>query len=69
VAGAQDADGSPRHLQLTCQGPAITFTVDGVDVAQATDPSPARGNLALMAGLLEPGKLMVAFDDLRITRP
>jgi hypothetical protein len=69
MAGAQDADGSPRHLQLTCQGPAILFTVDGKFVAEATDPSPAKGSFALMAGLLEPGKLVVAFDDLRVTRP
>jgi hypothetical protein len=69
IAGAQDAAGNPHSLQLTCQGSAISFTVDGRDVAEAADPSPAKGSLALMAGLLEPGELEVAFDDLRVTRP
>ena len=69
VAGAQDPEANPHSLQLTCQGSAITFTVDGKDVAEAVDPSPAPGTFALMAGLLEPGKLVVAFDDLRVTHP
>jgi hypothetical protein len=69
VPSTQDPEGNPHSLQLTCQGPAIMFTVDGKDVAEATDPSPAKGSFALMAGLLEPGKLVVAFDDLRVTRP
>jgi hypothetical protein len=69
VAGAQDAAGSPHSFELTCQGSAIMFAVDGRRVAEATDPSPAEGGFALMAGLLEPGKLVVAFDDLRVTRP
>jgi hypothetical protein len=69
VAGVQGAEGDPHSLQLTCQGPTIRFAVDGSDVAEAVDPSPAAGSLALMAGLLEPGKLVVAFDDLSATPP
>ena len=69
VADAQGAEGDPHTLQLTCQGSTIRFAVNGSDVAEAVDPSPATGTLALMAGLLEPGKLAVAFDDLRVTRP
>jgi hypothetical protein len=69
VASAREPEGNPHSLQLACQGPAITFTVDGEDVAEATDPSPAKGSFALMAGLLEPGKLIAAFDDLRVSHP
>jgi len=69
VPGAQDAEGDSHSLQLTCQGSAVTFAVDGLNVAEGVDPSPAPGTFALMAGLLEPGKLVVAFDDLRVTRP
>ncbi len=69
AAGAQGAGGDPHSLQLTCQGPAIRFVVDGRQAAEATDPSPATGTFALMAGLLEPGKLVATFDDLRVTRP
>jgi len=66
---AQNAEGEWRSLQLSCQGSTVEFAVDGMQVAEAIDPSPATGTFALMAGLLEPGKLVVAFDDLRATRP
>jgi hypothetical protein len=69
VPDAQNAEGEWRSLRLTCQGSAVTFAVDGSNVAEAVDPSPAPGTFALMAGLLEPGKLVVAFDNLRVTRP
>jgi len=69
VPAAQNAEGDSHSLQLTCQGSAIRFAVDGRGVAEAVDPSPETGGLALMAGLLEPGKLVVAFDNLRVTHP
>ncbi len=69
VPGAQNAEGDLHSLQLTCQGSAIRFAVDGRQVAEAVDPSPATGTFALMAGLLEPGKLVVAFDNVRVTQP
>lgn len=69
VPGAQNVEGEWRSLQLTCQGPTIRFAVDGREVAEAVDPSPATGGFALMAGLLEPGKLVVAFDNLRVNHP
>jgi hypothetical protein len=58
-----------RTLQLTCAGNEIRFAVDGTQVATATDPQPKPGSLALMAGLLEPGDLLVAFDRLAVRRP
>jgi hypothetical protein len=58
-----------RALQLTCRSDEIRFTVDGVEVATAQDPSPAAGTLALLAGLLEEGQATVAFDDLIVSVP
>jgi hypothetical protein len=56
-------------LRLTCQGSQILFAVDGTQVATAEDPAPGSGSLALMAGLLQPGELTVAFDGLEVSRP
>jgi hypothetical protein len=58
-----------RILRLTCAGSEVRFTVDGIIVAAATDPSPASGSLALMAGLLAPGELAAGFDNLEVSRP
>ena len=69
MPGEQPAEDSLHLLQLTCDGSAIVFVVDGTIAAEATDPSPARGSIALMAGLLEPGRLVVEFDDVLVTRP
>lgn len=56
-------------LQLTCKGTEVSLAVDGTRVAAAEDPAPASGTLALMAGLLETGELIVAFDDLEVNPP
>ncbi len=69
MPGEQPAEDSLHLLQLTCKGSAIVFVVDGRTAAQATDPSPATGSIALMAGLLEPGRLVVEFDDVLVTWP
>ncbi|MBM3122322.1 MAG: serine/threonine protein kinase [Chloroflexi bacterium] len=69
VPGPEPAPDAAHLLQLTCRGSAIVFVVDGATAAEATDPSPSAGSMALMAGLLEPGRLVVEFDDLLVTRP
>lgn len=58
-----------RTLRLTCEGSDVRFAVDEIEVAAATDPSPASGSLALMAGLLAPGEMAAGFDNLEVTRP
>ncbi len=58
-----------RTFRLTCAGTEVQFTVDGIVLAAATDPSPASGSLALMAGLLAPGELAAGFDNLEVSRP
>jgi serine/threonine-protein kinase len=69
VSGLEPAQGSPRLLQLTCRGAAIVFAVDGRTAAEAADPAPEAGGIAVMAGLLEQGRLVAEFDDLRVTPP
>jgi hypothetical protein len=64
-----DEPGAVRALRLTCAGSDVRFAVDGVEVAAASDPSPTAGSLALMAGLLEPGPLVVAFDQFETRQP
>jgi len=56
-------------LELICRSDEIRFAVDSVEVAVAEDPSPAAGTLALMAGLMEAGEAIVAFDHLVVSPP
>jgi hypothetical protein len=59
--------GEPQQIHVTCLGSSLTFEVNGVVLAQVTDPLPVGGDVALMAGLREPGELVVRFDDIRVT--
>ncbi|HMK08048.1 MAG TPA: serine/threonine-protein kinase [Anaerolineales bacterium] len=59
----------PWSLQLTCRGSDVRFSIDGDEVAVASDAAPATGSLALLAGLLEPGRTVASFDGLEVTRP
>jgi hypothetical protein len=58
-----------RALRLTCAGSDVRFAVDGVEVATASDPAPTAGSLALIAGPLEPGPFLVAFDQFEARQP
>jgi serine/threonine protein kinase len=69
VTASGNDPAAPRILQLVCAGSEIRFAVDGTVVATATDPSPGRGSLALLGGLLEPGEAALAFDQLQVDRP
>lgn len=61
--------GVVHHLQAICSGSALSFAADGELLGEATDPNPIAGDVALMAGLREPGQLEVAFSHLVVTRP
>jgi hypothetical protein len=69
IPGWNPSSNAPHRLRLTCDGSDIRFAVDGVEVASASDSSPTTGSLALMAGLLEPGQLLVNFDQLEVSQP
>jgi serine/threonine protein kinase len=58
----------PLQLRATCQGEVLRFEVDGITRALVNDPRPDSGDIALMAGLGEPGELVVLFDDLTVSR-
>jgi hypothetical protein len=53
-------------MNATCRGADLGLAVNGTVLAQATDPQPISGDVALMAGLGEAGELVVLFDDLEV---
>jgi hypothetical protein len=53
-------------MSASCRGAELGLELEGVVVAQATDPQPISGDVALMAGLGESGELVVLFDDLEV---
>jgi hypothetical protein len=58
-----------HHFRLTCAGDQILFEVDGILLGETTDPSPAVGDIALLAGLRGTQPLVVTFDNVRVTTP
>jgi hypothetical protein len=58
-----------RHLRLTCRGDQIQFKVDSTLLGEATDSSPAAGDIALLAGLRGTDPLVVSFDNVEVTTP
>ncbi len=59
----------PVTLTATCAGTRLTLAVGETVVGQAEDPAPIAGDIALMAGLLDPGELTVSFDNLVVSQP
>ncbi len=58
--------GEPFRMTATCRGVELGLAVDGIVLAQVTDPQPSSGDVALMAGLGEAGELVVLFDGLAV---
>ena len=58
----------PIDLRATCHGKELRLEAAGVTVAEAIDPFPISGDIALMAGLSGQGRLLVLFDDVRVSR-
>ncbi len=55
-----------NHLEITAQGARLTFTVNGVTVAQVTDDALPRGDIGLYAGSFATADVMIAFDNLTV---
>jgi hypothetical protein len=56
-------------LEVVCQGPTMTFFVNGQQLAQVEDADYANGDIGLYAGaFFEPG-VEIHFDNLSITEP
>jgi len=69
VEGALLGRGGQLTLTATCAGESLRLEAGGQLLAEAADPAPAPGDVALLARLLEPGEMVVAFDDLLVTKP
>jgi serine/threonine-protein kinase len=61
--------GGPVTLTATCSGTHLTLAVGDNIVGEAEDPAPSAGDIGLMAGLREAGKLAVSFDNLVVNQP
>jgi len=62
-------NGITHHFRIICNGPLLRMEADGSALAEATDPNPISGDIALMAGMREEGQLVVTFDDVKVTKP
>ncbi len=56
-------------LEVICQGAALTFLVNGVQLVQVDDADYARGDVALYAGAFFEPDVEVHFDNLRVEQP
>jgi len=61
--------GAVRHVEATCSESSLSLTVDGQLLGRVQDPNPVAGDVALMAGLREPGSAEVVFSHLVVTQP
>jgi len=64
--GLEAGPGVTFRMRGTCRGADLALAVNDIVLAQVTDPQPSAGDVALMAGLGEPGELVVLFDDLEV---
>lgn len=56
-------------LEVVCQGATMTFSVNGVQLAQVEDSSYSRGDIGLYAGSFFEPDVEVQFDNLRVEGP
>jgi hypothetical protein len=61
--------GGPVTLTATCAGTHLTLAVGEKIVGEAEDPAPIVGDIGMLAGLLDAGKLAVSFDNLFVSQP
>ena len=58
-----------NHLHIVCDGPNLSFTVNGQFLAETTDTTYTSGDLALAAGTLEAEPTEIHFDNVVVTEP
>jgi hypothetical protein len=61
--------GLVHRLKAACVGDKLSLDVDGHRVADATDPAPLTGDIALLAAMRADGQLEVQFDNLLVSAP
>jgi hypothetical protein len=58
-----------NHLTVICEGNRLTLQINGQFVAQVSDDSLSEGKIALVAGSFEEPNVLIAFDNLRVSKP
>lgn len=60
---------STNLIEASCIGDELSLAVNGVPLLTVTDPTFVTGDIGLAASTLQPGTLLVAFDDVRVAQP
>jgi protein kinase-like protein len=68
-SSALPAAGEPLTLSAACVGSRLTLAAGDIVIAEAEDPAPILGDIALLAGLRDAGELEVDFDNLVVSQP
>jgi len=58
-----------NHLRADCAGSALTFYVNGFQVAQVTDTQLTSGRVGLTAGAFDEGGVDIIFDQFIVLQP
>jgi hypothetical protein len=58
-----------NHLEVICQGPLMTFIVNGQQLTQVQDEDYVGGDIGLYAGAFYEAGVEVHFDNVSITEP
>jgi hypothetical protein len=61
--------GTMNHLRADCIGDTLTFYVNFTEVASATDPDFASGDVGLVAGAFSEAGVDVLFDNFVVLQP
>ncbi len=60
---------STNLIEASCIGDELGLAVNGVPLVTIADPTFVTGDIGLAASTLQPGTLLVAFDDVRVSQP
>lgn len=60
---------STNLIEASCIGDELSLAVNGVSLLTVSDPTFVTGDIGLAASTLQPGTLLVAFDDVRVAQP
>ncbi|TLN15986.1 hypothetical protein FDZ74_08155 [bacterium] len=58
-----------NRLQAVCQGPLLTFSVNGIQLFEVTDDSFASGDVGVIAGAYDTAGVEILFDNFAALKP
>ncbi len=58
-----------NRLQAVCQGPQLTFSVNGIQLFEVTDDSFASGDVGVIAGAYDTAGVEILFDNFAALKP